>query len=155
MEESKITFVVSPRARYRHQVDDKYMLKLLELAVEWLAKDVCQCGMGHLGLDRLGRDRIRHGNGGILNWHGQVGKRGGVLYVLMTTAMSLIMVAPASLMYESVRVTVLAIEMHATSAISAFTAGSVAMAQISLTLKMMGKIAEKIVKNALTVTVSS
>ncbi len=54
------------------------------------------------------------------------------------------MVAPAGLMYESVRVTVLAIEMHATSAISAFTAGSVAMAQIPLMLKMTGKIAEKL-----------
>ncbi len=47
-------------------------------------------------------------------------------------------------MYESVRVTVLAIEMHATSAISAFTAGSVTVAQISLTLKMTGRIAEKL-----------
>ena len=43
-----------------------------------------------------------------------------------------------------VRVTVLAIEMHATSAISTFTAGSLAVAQIPLTLKMTGKIAEKL-----------
>jgi hypothetical protein len=69
-----MTFVVSPRARYCHQVDGKYMLKLLELAVRRLAKDLCQCGMGHLGLDRLGRDRIGHGDKGILNWHRQVGK---------------------------------------------------------------------------------
>jgi hypothetical protein len=47
-------------------------------------------------------------------------------------------------MYESVRVTVMAIEMHATSAISAFTAGSVAVAQNSLMLKMTGKTAEKL-----------
>jgi hypothetical protein len=71
-------------------------------------------------------------------------QRGGVLYVPMATATSPIMVAPAGLMYESVRVTVLAIEMHATSAISAFTAGSLAVAQIPLTLKMTGKIAEKL-----------
>jgi hypothetical protein len=139
-----MTFVLPPRARYHHQVDGKYTLKLLELAVGWLDEDSRQCDMGHLGHDRLSRDSIGHGDGGILNWHGQVGKRGGVLYVLMATAMSLIMVAPASLMYESVRVTLLAIEMHATSAISAFTAGSVAVAQISLTLIMAGKIAEKL-----------
>jgi hypothetical protein len=69
-----MTFVVPPRAGYHHQVDGKYTLKLLKLALGWLAKDLCQCGMGHLGLDRLGRDCIRHGDGGILNWHGQVGK---------------------------------------------------------------------------------
>ena len=71
-------------------------------------------------------------------------QRGGVLYVPMATATSPIMVVPASLMYELVRVTVLAIEMHATSTVSTFTAGSVAVAQISLTLKMMGKIAKKL-----------
>jgi hypothetical protein len=44
----------------------------------------------------------------------------------MTTAMSLIMAAPASPMYELVRVTMQVTEMHAMSAISAFTASSVA-----------------------------
>jgi hypothetical protein len=61
----QLTVVVSPRARYHHQVDGKYTLKLLELAAGWLAKDSCQCDMGHLGLDRLGRYHIRHGDGGI------------------------------------------------------------------------------------------
>ncbi len=72
-----MTFVVSPRARYRHQVGGKFTLKLLELVL--LAEDLCQCDMGHLGLDRLGRDRIRHGNGVVLNWHGWVGKKGRCL----------------------------------------------------------------------------
>jgi hypothetical protein len=40
---------------------------------------------------------------------------GGVLYVPMTTSVSPIIAAPASLMYELVRLTVLPIEMHATS----------------------------------------
>jgi hypothetical protein len=69
-----MTFVVPPRARYHHQVDGKYTLKLLELALGWLAEDLCQCDMGHLGHDRLSRNCIGHGDGGILNWHGQVGK---------------------------------------------------------------------------------
>jgi hypothetical protein len=74
LEESKMTFVVSPRARYRHQVSGKFMLKLLELVVGWLAEDSCQCDMGHLGLDKLGRDHIGHGDRVVLNWHGQVCK---------------------------------------------------------------------------------
>jgi hypothetical protein len=50
-----MTFVLYPRARYCHQVGGKFTLKLLELVVGWLAKDLCQCDiMGHLGLDRLG-----------------------------------------------------------------------------------------------------
>ncbi len=53
-----MAFVVSPRARYRHQVAGKFALELLELAVRWLAKDSCQCDMGHLGLDGLGRYSI-------------------------------------------------------------------------------------------------
>jgi hypothetical protein len=44
----------------------------------------------------------------------------------MTAAIGPIMAAPTSSLYESVRVTMYAIEMHATSAISALTAGSVA-----------------------------
>ncbi len=67
-EESKMAFVMSPRARYRHQVGGKFALKLLELAVGWLAKDSCQCDMGHLGLDGLGRYPIRYGDGVLLNW---------------------------------------------------------------------------------------
>jgi hypothetical protein len=67
LEESKMAFVVSSRARYCHQVGGKFTLELLELAVRWLAKDSCQCDMGHLGLDRLGRYRIRHGAGVLLN----------------------------------------------------------------------------------------
>jgi hypothetical protein len=62
----------------------------------------------------------------------------------MATDTSPIMVAPAGLMYESVWVTMLAIEMHTASAISTFTSGSLAVAQIPLTLKMTGKIAEKL-----------
>ena len=50
-----MAFVMSPRARYCHQVGGMFALKLLELAVGWLAKDSCQCDMGHLGLDGLGR----------------------------------------------------------------------------------------------------
>ncbi len=69
-----MAFVVSPRARYPHQVGGKFALKLLELAVRWLAKDSRQCDMGHLGLDRLNRYRIRHGDGVFLNWRGQVGE---------------------------------------------------------------------------------
>ncbi len=69
-----MAFVVSPRARYCHQVDGKFALKLLELVVRWLAKDSCQCDMGHLGLDGLGRYCIGHGGGVLLNWLGQVGK---------------------------------------------------------------------------------
>jgi hypothetical protein len=69
----QLTVVVSPRARYHHQVDGKYTLKLLELVAGWLAEDSFQCDMGHLGLDRLGRYHIRHGDGGILpltrKWH--------------------------------------------------------------------------------------
>ncbi len=62
-----MTFVVSPRARYCHQIGGKFVLELLELAVRWLTKDSCQCDMGHLGLDGLGRYRIRHGDGVLLN----------------------------------------------------------------------------------------
>ncbi len=65
-----MAFVVSPRARYSHQVGGKFTLKLLELAVRWLAKDSRQCDMEHLGFDRFGRDRIGHGDGVLLNWHG-------------------------------------------------------------------------------------
>jgi hypothetical protein len=50
LEESKMTFAVSTRVRYCHQVDGKFMLKLLEFAVGWLTKDSYQCEMGHLGL---------------------------------------------------------------------------------------------------------
>ncbi len=71
-----MAFVLSPRARYYHQICSKFALKLLELAMRWLAKDSCQCdmGMGHLGLDELCRYRIGHGDGVFLNWCGQVGK---------------------------------------------------------------------------------
>ena len=69
-----MAFLVSPRARYRHQIGGKLVLKLLELAVRWLAKDSCQCDMGHLGLNGLGIYRIRHGDGVLLNWSMQVGK---------------------------------------------------------------------------------
>jgi hypothetical protein len=65
---------VSPRARYCHQIGGKFALELLELAVRWLAKNSCQCDMGHLGLDGLGRYLIRHGDGVLLNWSVQVGK---------------------------------------------------------------------------------
>ncbi len=58
---------MSPRARYCHQVAGKFALKLLELAVRWLAKDSCQCDMGHLGLDGLGRYHIGHGDRVFLN----------------------------------------------------------------------------------------
>ncbi len=69
-----MALVVSPRARCPHQVGGKFELKLLELAVRWLTKDSCQCDMGHLGLDGLGRYHIGHGDGVLLNWRGQVGK---------------------------------------------------------------------------------
>ncbi len=69
-----MAFVVSPRARYRHQVGGKFALELLEMVMRWLVKDSCHCGMGNLGLDRLGRDCIRHGDGVLYNWQGQVGK---------------------------------------------------------------------------------
>ncbi len=69
-----MAFVVSPRARHCHQVGGKFTHELLELVVRWLAKDSCQSDMGHLGLDGPGRYRIGHGNGVLLNWHGQVGK---------------------------------------------------------------------------------
>jgi hypothetical protein len=69
-----MAFVVSPRARYRHQIGGKFALELFELAVRWLAKDSCQCDMGHLGLDGLCRYRIRHGDGMLLNWSVQVGE---------------------------------------------------------------------------------
>ncbi len=70
-----MAFVVSPRARYRHPVGGKFVLKFLELAVRWFAKDSCQCDMMHLGLDGLGRYCIGHGDGVLLNWHVWVGKR--------------------------------------------------------------------------------
>jgi hypothetical protein len=41
-----MAFVVTPRARYHHQIGSKFALKLLELAVRWLTKDSCQCDMG-------------------------------------------------------------------------------------------------------------
>ncbi len=69
-----MAFGVPPRAKYHHQVGGKFALKLLELAVQWLAKDSCQCDMGHLGLDGLGRYRIGHGDRVFLNWLRQVGK---------------------------------------------------------------------------------
>jgi hypothetical protein len=69
-----MAFVVSPRARYRHQIVGKFKLEFLELAVRWLAKESCQCDMGHLGLDILGRDHIGQGDRLLLNWHRQVGK---------------------------------------------------------------------------------
>ncbi len=69
-----MAFVVSPRARYRHQIDGKFALELLELAVRWLAQDSCQCDMGHLGLDGLGRYHIRHADRVLLNWSMRVGK---------------------------------------------------------------------------------
>ncbi len=62
-----MAFVVSPRARYCHQIGGWFVLKLLELAVRWLAKDSLQCDMGHLGLDGLGRYHIGHGDGVLLN----------------------------------------------------------------------------------------
>ncbi len=71
-----MAFVVSPRARYRHQIGGKFVLKMLELAVRWLAKkDSCQCEMGHMGLDGLGKYRIRHGDRVSLNWSMHIGKR--------------------------------------------------------------------------------
>ena len=70
-----MAFVMSPRARYRHQIGGKFALELFELAVRWLAKDSCQCDMGHLGLNGLGRYRIGHGDGVLLNWSMRVGKR--------------------------------------------------------------------------------
>ncbi len=69
-----MTFVVSPRARYRHQNGGQFVLKLIELAVRWLAKDSCQCEIRHLGLDGLGRHCIRHGDRVLLNWSVKVGK---------------------------------------------------------------------------------
>jgi hypothetical protein len=45
----------------------------------------------------------------------------------MTTAMSPMITASASLMYELVRVTVSVMKMHTTSDIIAYTAGSVAV----------------------------
>ncbi len=69
-----MAFVASPRARYCHQIGGKFALELLELVVRRLTKDCCQCDMGHLGLDGLGRFRIKHGDGVILNWSMQVGK---------------------------------------------------------------------------------
>ncbi len=57
-----MVFVVSPRARYHHQICGKFALKLLELVVRWLARDSCQCDMGHLGPDGLSRYHIRHGD---------------------------------------------------------------------------------------------
>jgi hypothetical protein len=65
-----MAFVVSPRARYRHQVSRQFALKLLELVVRWLTKDSPQCDMGHLGLDGLGRYPIGHGDGVLLYWRG-------------------------------------------------------------------------------------
>ncbi len=65
---------MSPRARYCHQIGSKFALKLLDLAVRWLAKDSHQCDIGHLGLDGLGRYCIRHGDGVLLNWSMRVGK---------------------------------------------------------------------------------
>ncbi len=72
------------------------MLRLLELAVRWLAKDSCQCDMGHLGLDGLGRYHIRHGDRVLLNWSVGVSKRGSVLDVPRTTAISPMMTLPES-----------------------------------------------------------
>jgi hypothetical protein len=69
-----MAFVVSPRARYRHQVGVKFVLELLELVVRWLAKDSCQCDMEHLGLDGLGRYPIGHGDRVYLNLCRRVGK---------------------------------------------------------------------------------
>ncbi len=100
-----MAFVVSPRARYCHQIGGKFALELLELGVRGLVKDYCQCKMGHLGLDGLGRYHIRYGDGVLLNWSVQVGKREGVLDVPRTTASSPIMMAPKSQMYKLVRVT--------------------------------------------------
>jgi hypothetical protein len=107
LEEPKMAFVVSPRARYHHQIGSKFALKLLELAVRWLAKGSRQCDMGHLGLDRLGRYRIRHGDGVLLNWSMQAGKKGVVLDVPRTNAISPMMMVPKGPMYELVWVTVL------------------------------------------------
>jgi hypothetical protein len=69
-----MAFVVSPRARYRHQIGSKFTLEFLELTVRWLAKDSCQCDMGHLGFDGLSRYCVRYGFGVLLNWTVQVGK---------------------------------------------------------------------------------
>jgi hypothetical protein len=49
-----MAFVMSPRARYRHQVGGEFVFELLELALRWLAKDSVQCDMGHLDLDGRG-----------------------------------------------------------------------------------------------------
>ena len=75
-----MAFVVSPRARYCHQVGAKFLLKLLELVVRWLTKDSCQCDMEHLALDGLGRYRVGHGDKVLLNWSMQVGE-GGVSWM--------------------------------------------------------------------------
>jgi hypothetical protein len=69
-----MALVVSPRARYCHQVGGKFAVKLLELVVRWLAKDSRQCDMGHLGVDGLSRYCIGHSDRVLLNWRGQVGK---------------------------------------------------------------------------------
>jgi hypothetical protein len=69
-----MAYVVLSRARYHHQIGGNFVLKLLELAARWLAKDSCQCDMRHLGLDGLSIYCIRHGDGVLLNWSMQDGK---------------------------------------------------------------------------------
>ncbi len=60
LEEAKMFFSVSPRARNGHEVGGKFLLKNLELLVDGLSCDAGESPVWHLGLDGLGRDSVQH-----------------------------------------------------------------------------------------------
>ena len=58
LEEAKMSFSVSPRARNGHEVGGKFLLKNLELLVGGLSRDAGESPVWHLGPDGLGRDSV-------------------------------------------------------------------------------------------------
>jgi hypothetical protein len=60
LEEAKISFSVSPRARNGHEIGGEFLVKNLELLVGGLSHDAGECPVWHLDPDGLGRDSVRH-----------------------------------------------------------------------------------------------
>ncbi len=59
LEEAKMSFAVSPRARNGHKNCGKFLLEKLELLVGGFSCDAGESPMWHLGPDELGRDSVR------------------------------------------------------------------------------------------------